>query len=55
MSTLSDNKSMRSETVRQRIARLSEEIFDVRVVKVAVGKEKKPIDKPDEIIFHIDI
>ena len=55
MSISLESKSMRSETVRQRLARLSEEIFDVRVVKVAVGKDKKPIDKPDEIIFHIDI
>ncbi|CAB4240869.1 hypothetical protein UFOVP23_30 [uncultured Caudovirales phage] len=26
-----------------------------KIIKVAIGKDKKPIDKPDELIFHIDI
>lgn len=32
-----------------------ERILEVKAIKVLVGKQYKPIDKEDEIIFHIDI
>lgn len=46
---------MREETLIKRLLRIYKEILDIKVVKIVVGKHKKPIDKPDEIIFHIDI
>ena len=46
---------MQTETLKQRLIRLSEKILEVKAVKVVIGANKKPIDKPDVIIFHIDI
>jgi hypothetical protein len=46
---------MQTETVKQRLIRLSEQILEVKAVKIVIGKNKKPIDRPDIIIFHVDI
>ena len=46
---------MREETLKQRLLRIYKEILETKTVKIVIGKHKKPIDKPDEIIFHIDI
>lgn len=46
---------MQMETVKQRIIRLTQEILEVRVVKIVVGKHRKPVDREDTIIFHVDI
>jgi hypothetical protein len=46
---------MQSLSLKQRLINLSDKILEIKVVKLVIGKEKKPIDKPDEIIFHIDI
>ncbi len=46
---------MQPETTKQMIYRLATEILEVKKVQIVIGKEKKPIDKPDVIIFHIDI
>lgn len=32
-----------------------EKILEVKAIKILIGKNKKPIDKENEIIFHIDI
>jgi len=34
---------------------LTQRILETKTIKVAIGREKRPIDKEDEIIFHIDI
>lgn len=46
---------MRQKKSKQRIQDLSTKVLEVKKIKVVVGKEKKPIDKQDEIIFWIDI
>jgi hypothetical protein len=46
---------MQTETLKQRLIRLSEKILEVKAVKIVIGEKKKPIDRPDVIIFHIDI
>lgn len=45
---------MRTETVRQRLERLSAKILEVKKVQIVIGNDKKPKDKDDVIIFHID-
>lgn len=42
------------QTLRRMIEDLKEKILEVKKVKVCIGKDKKPIPKDDEIIFHID-
>lgn len=42
-------------TLKQRLLALSEKVLEVKTVKIVIGAEKRPIDKQDEIIFHIDI
>ncbi len=46
---------MQTESIRQRLVRLSEKILEVKKVQIVVGKDKKPIDRDDVIIFHVDI
>tara|TARA_R110000868_G_scaffold56650_7_gene175201 strand:- start:93 stop:224 length:132 start_codon:yes stop_codon:yes gene_type:complete len=41
--------------LKQMIENLKAQLTEYKVIKVLVGKHKKPIDKKDEIIFHIDI
>ena len=43
------------QTIQQLLKQAVEQVLEIKKVKVLVGKHKKPIDKPDEIIFHIDI
>lgn len=47
--------STRFKTINQQLKELAEKVLETKSIKVCVGKEKKPIDKDDEIIFHIDI
>ena len=42
-------------TPNQRMYELIDNALEVKVVKICVGKHKRPIDKKEEIIFHIDI
>jgi hypothetical protein len=44
-----------NESIKQRLQKLADKILEVKKVQIAVGKDKKPIDKPGVIIFHIDI
>ena len=41
--------------LKKLIENLKAQLVEYKVIKVLVGKNKKPVDKPDEIIFHIDI
>lgn len=41
--------------IGKRLHALVEQILEIKVVKVLVGKKKKPKDNDNELIFHIDI
>lgn len=45
---------MKQETVKQKLDKLTEQVLEVKKIKVAIGANKKPIDEKDVIIFHID-
>lgn len=42
-------------SLRQRIVELSKRISEIKTVQIVIGSDKKPIDKMDMIIFHVDI
>jgi hypothetical protein len=44
-----------NESIKNRLKKLTDKILEVKKVQIAIGKDKKPIDKPGVIIFHIDI
>lgn len=44
----------KQKKISERLADLEAIITDVKVIKVVIGKNKKPLDKPGEIILHID-
>lgn len=44
-----------TKTPKQMLLELAGKILEVKSVLVLVGKEKKPVDRNDAIIFHIDI
>ena len=46
---------MQAQTLQARLAKLAEKILEMKVIKIAIGRNKRPIDKQNEIIFHIDI
>jgi len=46
---------MQKQSLKQRLFALSDAILKTKVIKIVIGKDKRPIDKPGEIIFHIDI
>lgn len=43
------------KTVKQMLKELTQKILETKSIKVCIGKDKKPIDKEEDIIFHIDI
>lgn len=46
---------MQKKTLKQMWHEIAEKILEVKIIKICIGKEKRPIDKENEIIFHIDI
>jgi len=40
---------------RIRLKKICEQVLEVKTIKIVIGRHKRPIDKEDEIIFHIDI
>jgi len=45
---------MKQETMIQKLNRLTEQVLEVKKIKVAIGAQKKPKDEEGIIIFHID-
>lgn len=45
---------MSKESLKLRIEKAFELVKASQKFKICIGKEKKPIDKENEIIFHID-
>ena len=43
------------KSIATRIKEAAEQVFQIRVIHVLVGKKKKPIDDKNKLIFHIDI
>jgi hypothetical protein len=46
---------MQKKTLKALVYELAEKVIEVKKIKVLVGKNKKPLPKEGEIIFHIDI
>jgi hypothetical protein len=40
--------------MKQKLEELCEKVLEVKKIQVAIGAHKKPKDKEDVIIFHID-
>lgn len=55
MSSQKQETKLRVMTPKQRVLKIAEEVLEVKKVQIVIGADKKPIDKDDVIIFHIDI
>lgn len=47
--------TLETKSVKQLAAELAQKLLEIKKVLVLIGKNKKPVDKDDAIIFHIDI
>ncbi len=43
------------KSLEKMLDEIKAQLVGTKVVKVAIGKDKKPKDKQGELIFHIDI
>lgn len=55
MTKPSNLTKIQTKTLKAQVLELAEKIIETKEVLVLVGKNKKPVDRDDAIIFHIDI